>query len=192
MNLFKKLKSIFKIILLTCLLLAPVTSSAEIGSKEWSMQCADKKDKKTCLVGVNSQYTNKTSNKTQTIATTYIQLGSKNQKKMDLVDKEKQTYKLVEENKLIPVLFFKLPLGIDLKKKPLIQIDKKNVLNFEYSYCNGTEGCVASIILNDDIVKLLQSGKELDAILGLVGETNNMSVNFPLKNFSKSYSNLLK
>ena len=44
---------------------------------------------------------------------------------MDLVDGEEKTYKLKEENKLVPVIIVELPFNVNLKKSPLVQIDKK-------------------------------------------------------------------
>ena len=47
--------------------------------------------------------------------------------KMNLVDEDDQTYKLSEENKKISVLTVKLPLNADLRKKPAVVIDDKNL-----------------------------------------------------------------
>ena len=43
-----------KLILLTVLLLAPITSSAEIGDKKWTKECA-KDNKKVCAIAINNQ-----------------------------------------------------------------------------------------------------------------------------------------
>src|SRR6056300_1486793 len=96
-------------------------SLSEITSKEWSTQCSE--DKKTCISKFISEYKNK--DKMQTLGTAYFQIGSTSQKKMNLVNEEDQTYKLSEESKSIPVLFVKLPLNVDLSKKPAIVIDNK-------------------------------------------------------------------
>ena len=124
-----KSKFLNKIILLTYLLMAPFTSSAAIGNKQWTKEC-DKDNKKNCMIAVNHQVSVSDSDKKQTLATAYIQLGSTTERKMDLVDGEEKTYKLKEENKSVPVLFIKLPLNVNLKKSPLVQIDKKNIFNF--------------------------------------------------------------
>ena len=55
-----KMKKIYKkrflnkLILLTVLLLAPITSSAEVGDKKWTKECA-KDNKKSCLIAINNQ-----------------------------------------------------------------------------------------------------------------------------------------
>ena len=189
-NLYKK-KFLNKLIILTILLLAPITSSAEIGTKKWTKECA-KDNKKSCFIGIHGEVAVPDSDKKQTLATAIIQLGSTTERKMDLVDGEEKTYKLKEENKLVPVLTVRFPLNVDLKKQPLVQIDKKNVLNIPFTHCNAKEGCVTQISINDEVIKLFKSGKELTLVMGVYGAKNNMSVNLPLKGFSKAYDSLLK
>ena len=192
-----KMKKIYKkrflnkLILLTVLLLAPITSSAEVNDKKWTKECA-KDNKKSCLIAINSQVDIPDSDKKQTLATAIIQLGSTTERKMDLVDGEEKTYKLKEENKLVPVLTIRFPLNVDLKKQPLIQIDKKNVLNIPFTHCNGNEGCVTQIAINDEVIKLFKSGKELTLAMGVYRAKDNMIINLPLKGFSKAYDSLLK
>ena len=180
-----------KLILLTVLLLAPITSSAEINDKKWTKEC-DKNNKKVCAIAINSQMDIPDSDKKQTLATALIQLGSTTERKMDLVDGEEKTYKLKEENKLVPVLTVRFPLNVDLKKQPLIQIDKKNILNIPFTHCNANEGCVTQISINDEVINLFKSGKELTLVMGVYNAKDNMSINLPLKGFSKILFNLLK
>ena len=189
-NLYKK-RFLNKLIILTALLLAPVTSSAEIGDKKWTKECA-KDNKKNCLIAINSKIDIPDSDKKQTLATVIIVLGSTTERKMDLVDGEEKTYKLKEENKLIPVLTVRFPLNVDLKKQPLIQIDKKNILNIPFTHCNANEGCVTQITINDEVIKLFKSGKELTLAMGVHRSKENMIINLPLKGFSKAYDSLLK
>ena len=179
-----------KLIILTFLLLTPITSSAEIGDKKWTKNCD--KTNKVCVIIINHQASVPNSDKKQVLATAMIQLGSTTERKMDLVDGEEKTYKLKEENKLVPVLTIRLPLGVDLKKTPLVQVDKKNILNIPYSHCNPNDGCVTSIVINDEVIKLFKSGKELTLVMGIYNGKNNMSINLPLKGFSKAYDSLLK
>ena len=180
-----------KLIILTIILLAPISSSSEIGDKKWTKEC-DKDNKKSCLIAINNQIPIPDSDKKRTLVTAFISLGSTTERKMDLVDGEEKTYKLKEENKLVPVLTIKLPLNVDLKKQPLIQIDKKKVLNIPFSHCNANEGCVSQISINDEIIKLFKSGKELTLAIGVYRATDNMIINLPLKGFSKAYDSLLK
>ncbi len=191
MNKLYKKRFLNKLIILTILLLAPITSSAEVGDKKWTKECA-KNNKKSCIIAINSQVPIPDSDKKQTLATAIIQLGSTTERKMDLVDEEEKTYKLKEENKLVPILIVRFPLNVDLKKKPLIQVDKKNVLNIPFTHCNANEGCVTQISINDEVIKLFKSGKELTLVMVAYGLKDNMSINLPLKGFSKAYDSLLK
>jgi len=191
MNKKYKKKFLNKLIILAVLLLAPITSSAEVGDKKWTKEC-DKVNKKICLIVINSQISIPDSDKKQTLATVIIQLGSTTERKMDLVDGEEKTYKLKEENKLIPLLTVRFPLNVDLKKQPLVQIDKKQVLNIPFTHCNAKEGCVTRITINDEVIKLFKSGKELILVMGIHNSKDNMSINLPLKGFSKAYDSLLK
>ena len=191
MKKFNKKKFLNKLILLTVLLLAPISSSAEINDKKWTKQCA-KDNKKSCVIAIHNQLIIPDSDKKQTLATVIIQLGTTTERKMDLIDGEEKTYKLKEENKLVTVLTVRFPLNVDLKKQPLIQNDKKNLLNIPFSHCNPTEGCVTQIAINDKVIKLFKSGKELTLIMAIYANENNMNINLPLKGFSKAYDSLLK
>jgi len=191
MNKIYKKRFLNKLIILTILLLAPITSSAEIGDKKWTKECA-KDNKKSCVIGINSQIAVPDSDKKQVLATAIIQLGTTTERKMDLVDGDEKTYKLKEESKLVPVLTVRLPLNVDLKKQPLIQIDKKNVLNIPFTHCNAKEGCVTQISINDEVIKLFKSGKELTLAMGVFRAKDNMIVNLPLKGFTKAYDSLFK
>ena len=192
-----KMKKIYKkrflnkLILLTVLLLAPITSSAEINDKKWTKECA-KDNKKSCVVAIKYKMDIPDSDKKQTLATAIIQLGTTTERKMDLVEGEEKTYKLKEENKLVPVLTIRFPFNVDLQKKPLIQVDKKNVLNIPFTHCNTNEGCVARISINDEVIKLFKSGNELTLVMAAYGSKDNMSINIPLKGFSKAYKSLFK
>mgnify|MGYP001162555591 FL=1 len=179
-----------KIIILTFLLLTPITSSAEIVDKKWTKNC-DKKNK-VCVIAINHQTSVPNSDKKKVLATAMIQLGSTTERKMALVDGEEKTYKLKEENKVVSVLFFNLPLNVDLKKQPLIQIDKKNVLNIPFTHCNTRDGCVTQIAINDKVIELFKSGKELTLVMAPYGSKDNMSINLSLKGFSKAYKSLFE
>ena len=185
-----KKKFFNKLIILTFLLLTPIKSSAEIGDKKWIKNCD--KTNKVCVIAINHQASVPNSDKKQTLVTAMIQLGSTTQRKMSLVDGEEKTYKLKEENKIVSVLSIRLPLNVDLKKTPLIQIDKKNVLNIPFTHCNPNDGCVTQIAMTDEVIKLFKSGKELTLVMAPYGSKDNMSINLPLKGFSKAYKSLFK
>ena len=182
-NISKKLSSLFLF-----LFLFNTNSFSEINSNSWSEQCNE--DKSTCIIAI--KYDVKLKDKKQrTLATAYIQIASTKERKMNLVDKEDQTYKLSEEDKSIPLLIVNLPMNSDLTKKPLLQIDGKNLGNLNYLFCNNTQGCKTSVVINNDVIDLLKKGKNLTVFIGVFGTNKNLKIEFPLKGFSKAYSKLV-
>ena len=74
MNKIYKKRFLNKLIILTILLLSPITSSAEIGDKKWTKECR-KNSKKTCIIIINSQMALPGSDKKQIVATAIISIG---------------------------------------------------------------------------------------------------------------------
>jgi invasion protein IalB len=163
-------------------------SFSEINSKSWSEQCNE--DKSTCLIAIKNEIQLK-DKKQQTLATAYIQIGSTKERKMNLVDKEDQTYKLSEEDKNIPLLFVNLPLNADLRKKPLVQVDGKNLGNLNYLHCNNSLGCKTNVVITNEVIDLLKKGKSMTIFIGIFGSNQNLKIEFPLKGFSKAYNKLI-
>ena len=183
----KKYKRLInKIIILIYFLVVPViASSAEFNQKKWTKKCNS--ENKNCAVGIFSTMKNNKSGNEESLATAFIQMASKIEKKMALMDEDKKTYKLQEKKIEVPVLFVYLPLGVSLTKKPLIQIDGKNILNLNFSHCDINVGCSTNSAITDEIIKLFKSGKELNLIAEVYGKNKNVSIKLPLKGFTKSY-----
>jgi invasion protein IalB len=168
---YKLFKSIFFVS--SFLIYLTTYSLSEITSKAWSAECS--KDKKRCIAVIINEIKNK--DKNQTLATAYIQITSS---------------KLSEENKNIPLLFVKLPLNADLKKNPAVLVDNKKLGDLRYTHCNGTDGCVTNVAINNDVIQLFKKGKTMTVVMGIYGNAKNMNIEFPLKNFSRSYAQLTK
>ena len=183
----KKFKKI-NLTLLMLFLFGSTSSYSEINSKSWSEQCNE--DKSACIIAIKNEIKLKDKDEQQTLATAYIQIGSTKEKKMNLVDKEDQTYKLSEEEKNVPLLFVNLPLNVDLRKKPLIQVDEKNLGNLNYLHCNNTLGCKTSVVINNEVIDLLKKGKNMTIIMGIFGSSQNLKIEFPLNGFSKAFSKI--
>ena len=188
-NLYIKLESYTKLLILAFFLMAPASLAAEINVKNWSKECTKEN---ICFIAIKSEIEVPGSDKKQALATAFVQLATKIEKKMDLIDGKEKTYKLKEENKLIPIIYIKFPLNSDLQKKPLIQIDKTNIGNVNFSHCNNSEGCSANLTLNDEVVKYFKAGDKMIVTFGVHRSGKNISVTFPLKGFAKSYKSLLK
>ena len=163
-------------------------SFSEINSKSWSEQCNE--DKSICWIAIKNEIKLK-DKKLQTLATAYIQIGSTKERKMNLVDKEDQTYKLSEEDKKVPLLFINLPLNTDLRKKPLVKVDGKNLGNLNYLHCNNSIGCKTTALINNEVIDLLKKGKSMTIFLGIFGSNQNLTIEFPLKGFSKAFNKIV-
>ena len=48
------------------------------------------------------------------------------------------------------------------------------------------------MILNNNIIDLLRKGKTMSVISGILGNSQNLKIDFPLTNFTKSYAQLIK
>jgi invasion protein IalB len=176
-----------KIIILIYFLVVPViASSAEFNQKKWTKKCNIKNEN--CAVGITVNLKNSTTGIEESLATAFIQMASSIEKKMALIDKDKKTYALKEKKIETPVLFVYLPLGINLTKKPLVQIDGKNILNLSASYCDNKVGCATNSPINDEVLKLLKSGNVLNLIAEIHGTKKNINIKLPLKGFTKSYN----
>ena len=182
-NITKKLSFLFLFVILF-----NTNSFSEINSNSWSEQCNE--DKSSCLIAIKYEVKLK-DKKEQTVATAFIQLASTKERKMNLIDKEDQTYKLSEEDKSIPLLVINLPLNTDLRKKPLLQVDGKKLGNLNYLFCDNNQGCKTSVVINNDVIDLLKKGKNKTIFIAVFGSNQNLKIEFPLKGFSKAYSKLV-
>ena len=182
-NITKKLSFLFLFVILF-----NTNSFSEINSKSWSEQCNE--DKSSCSIAIKYEVKLKDKSE-QTLASAYVRIASTKERKMNLIDKEDQTYKLSEEDKSIPLLVINLPLNTDLRKKPLLQVDGKNLGNLNYLYCNNSLGCKARLVINNKVIDLLKKGKKMTVFLGVYNSTQNLKIEFPLKGFSKAYSKLV-
>ena len=182
-------ESTYKIIFFILLLFSTSAVSKEVFPDKWTYACDARG---VCYIGIiNEVPTPNAKKKKQTFATMSIQLASQTDRQMNLVDGEEKTYKLEENKKNVPIMFVNLPLNTDLKKRPLVTIDKKNAGYLTYTKCNNEEGCVTNSLLNDNIIKQLRDGTEISVTFGLTSG-KNMTIKFPLKRFSKSYKELIK
>lgn len=183
--------SIFKnaFFVISFLFLSTTLTLSEISTKEWSEHCND--DKTACMIGVKNEITLKDKNQ-QTLATAFILIGSSKQKKMNLINEDDQTYKLSEENKNIPILIVKLPLNVDLRKKPAVVIDDKKLGDLNFTHCNQIDGCVTNVAITEEVIELFKKGKTMTIVMGIYRSGQNIKIQFPLRNFTKSYAKLIK
>lgn len=181
----------FKIFTIITLLFLTTNTYSNDNTKSWEKDCSSS-DSKNCFIRIKYKVKMPDQDKTKTFATAYITIGSKKEKKMNLVNKENQTYKLGEENKPISILFINLPLNTDLRKSPLIASDKNSLGNSKFMNCNASEGCRTMAVVNDEIIEVFKKGKSLSVTFAVFGSNENITIKFPLKGFTKAYNKLAK
>ena len=175
-------------IFMSTVLVASATNlNAEWDETKWKLKCNE--EQKYCQIGILNRV--KSDGGDLTLATTYLQIGVRSEKKMDLISKDEQTYKLGEKLTNVPVLFVQLPLDIDLREKPLMAIDNKQIANLNFLHCNHIDGCKTTLTINDKIVELLKKGENIQVLFKIFGKKNNFMIKIPLKGFTKSYKKIV-
>lgn len=181
---------IIKIFIFMCtvLIVSATNLKAEWDENKWKLKC--NKEQKNCQIGILNKVKSDDGG-VLTLATTYLQIGVRSEKKMDLISKDEQTYKLGEKLTNVPVLFIQLPLDIDLRDKPLLAIDNKQIANLNFLHCNHIDGCKTTLTINDKIVELLKKGENIQVLFKIFGKKNNFMIKIPLKGFTKSYKKIV-
>ena len=186
---FKNFNILFLIV--SFIFMGTFNSYADLNGENWQHVCG-KEDKNNCLIGVRNYFENQETGKKQKLATAYILIGTSSKKKLNLVDKEEQTYKLGELKTSVPILFVDLPLNVDLRQNPLVIADGKNIGNITFMHCNQSIGCKSNLALNSNAVKLFKKSNELSIFVKIFGQRESYEIKFPLKGFTKSYEKLSK
>tara|TARA_B100001094_G_scaffold304253_1_gene333047 strand:- start:719 stop:1330 length:612 start_codon:yes stop_codon:yes gene_type:complete len=170
---------------------AQSSETNQIFSEKWSKTCREN-NPENCLIAVKSDMKSEDNKSSRTIAYAYIELGSKIQKEMSLIDAQEKTFKLGEKRTDVPVLFIDLPLNLDLRIKPILLVDDKQILELEYITCHNKVGCKSIGLLNAKQVQLFKKGKTIDVFVIPYGNISNkgFKIKFPLKGFTKSYNKL--
>ena len=171
----------------TLLIVSATNLKAEWNETKWKLKCNE--EEKFCQIGILNKV--KSDGGDLTLATTYLQIGVRSEKKMDLIDKDEQTYKLGEKLTNVPVLFVQLPLNVDLREKPLMAIDNKQIANLNFLHCDQTVGCKTTLTINDKIIELLEKGENIKILFKVFGKENNFMISIPLKGFTKSYKKIV-
>jgi|TARA_B100000929_G_C15402195_1_gene384955 invasion protein IalB len=179
-DIFYRLIKIFLLCLVGLNLFSINVSSKEQKS-EWSKRCTDKSKIETCQIFYEIYLKQK--DKTSKLASIMLLYADEIQQNLDVLDKEKKTFALKESSKRVPVLFFDLPLNVDLRIVPFFQIDKGKRINTRFLFCKGDTGCRSGGKISEELLKALKHGKELNFYFKIYGGTKNLLVKFPLKGF---------
>ena len=179
------------IFIVATLYILSANAYSEINNKSWTKIC-DKKNEKSCQIGIKSDIKFEGQDKPTTLGTAYMRIGSATQSKMDLIDEDNQTYKLKKNSKSVPVLFLLLPLNSDLRKQPQIILDQKKIGKSTYLHCNQNVGCKTVAILDENLLNGFKKGKTMTVAFGVFSKDKNLVIQFPLKGFTKAYQDLSK
>lgn len=187
-----RLKFLIKILFYTLFLINPSSSYAEISNEEWEIKCNNNNENEFCIIAAAYTMGIDKDNKKQNIIS-YIQISTSVQKQMSLVNEADKTYKMDNVEKKYSTFYINLPLNMDLRVRPLLQIDEKNIVELSYMTCTQKTGCKAAFNLSKKYIKFFNAGKKMNIISKVFGSKNNKKIifTFPLKNFSKSYKKLI-
>ena len=188
-NLIKLIVSSFLFFLSYIIINITISFADKYEGKKWNIICSNDDE---CEVGILKKIKLKDIEKEKKLASAYIRIGTKSEKKLNLVNEKDQTYKIGNLTTNVPVLFVDLPLNLDLRKKPLVRVGKTNIVNLDYLQCNINIGCKTMAIINNEVIDLFKKGDELIINFLIFGNEELLEIRFPLKGFTKSYKTLSK
>ena len=184
----KYIKNIF--IIWSFIIMSTTNVFSKLNDKNWEYVCDDKNVN--CIIGIKNIVTNKDTKNSASLATVYLRIGTSSKKKLDLLDKENQTYKLGEQKTNIPILFINLPLNVDLRSNPIILVGKKSIKGLTFLHCNKDVGCKTMLMVSENVLELLKNEINISVVFRAFGSPKNLEISFPLKGFTKSYSKLIQ
>lgn len=164
-------------------------SHSEFNNVKWSVICGESKND--CISGISKTKKND-DGKLSKLSVFFIALNISTKNEMKIVDKESQTYKLEKKELSTPTLYISFPLNlnVDLAVNPLLRVDGEDVVKLIINTCN-SGGCKAKTALNQEMLDRLKGGKNVSLLLKLFNQNKNFQISVPLKNFTKSYKNLV-
>ena len=91
-----------------------------------------------------------------------------------------------------PALLFvaNLPLNVDLTVRPQLQIDGTKALDLTFTNCNQNDGCKTMGIISKADLEKMKKGKTLSVITRSFGSTQNIKIDFPLKDFDSEFKKI--
>lgn len=174
------LQNITKIIF-TCLIilnLFSVSADSKTSKLEWEKRCLDESKIETCEI---IQEIKLKENKDTKIGTAILLFADEIKRNLDVLDKDKKTFTLKETSKRVPMLFFDLPLNVDLRNPASFRIDERKQVNLSYLFCNGDIGCRCGGKINAELFKQLKAGNEMSLFFKVYGGTQDIQIKLSLK-----------
>jgi invasion protein IalB len=157
---------------------------AQSNPNNWSKNCVKGPDnKESCAISVTNQIEDKDKKKV-TLATAFVLKGEESVK-----SKDKEAKEVIIKKSAI-ILVINLPLNVDLGFKPQVQLDGKKAFDINYTNCNQKDGCKTTAIISSENFEKIKKAKILSAVTRAYGTTNNIKIDFSLKDFESEFKKL--
>ena len=180
---------VFKIIL-TCLIglnLFSISANAKTSKSEWVKHCSDESKIETCRV----VYEIKLEDKEETrLGSAMLFFANEVKRNLDVLDKDEKTFTLKETTKRVPMLFFDLPLNVDLRTPAYFRIDKGEQVSLSYLFCKSDVGCRCGGKIETTLLRLFKAGNELTLSFKVYGGNEDFHTTLSLKGFTAQFKNL--
>jgi invasion protein IalB len=175
-----------KYALYICLFLFSFMTSAfsQINTASWKKNCIkDANNKEKCSIAIKNEVEDKDKKKL-TLSTVFVVRGEEN------VNSKDKDGKTITTKKPAVLFVANLPLNVDLRAKPQLQIDGKKVIDLTFTNCNQNDGCKTIGSLSNDNIEKMKKGKVLSVITRSYDSPQNIKIDFPLKDFDSEFKNI--
>ena len=180
---------VFKIIF-TCLIglnLFSISANAKTSKSEWVKHCSDESKIETCRIVYEIKLEDKEETRLGSAMLFFVDEVKRN---LDVLDKDEKTFTLKETTKRVPMLFFDLPLNVDLRTPAYFRIDKGEQVSLSYLFCKSDVGCRCGGKIETKLLKLFKAGNELTLSFKVYGGNEDFHTTLSLKGFTAQFKNL--
>ena len=172
-----------KYALYICLFLFSFMTStfSQINTASWKKNCIkDANNKEICSIAIKNEVEDKDKKKL-TLSTVFVVRGE------EAVNSKDKDGKTITTKKPAVLFVANLPLNVDLRAKPQLQIDGKKVIDLTFTNCNQIDGCKTIGGLSNDNIEKMKKGKVLSVITRSYDSPQNIKIDFPLKDFDTEF-----
>ena len=166
-------------------LLCSMTSAfSEINTSAWKKNCVkDANNKESCSIAIKNEVEDKDKKKI-TLSTIFVL------KSEQMVASKDKDGKSITTKQPALVFVANLPLNVDLTVRPQLQIDGAKVLDLTFTNCNQNDGCKTIAVISKADLEKMKKGKTLSVITRSFGSTQNIKIDFPLKDFDSEFKKI--
>ena len=156
---------------------------SQINTTSWIKYCvkdANNSNKENCSIAIKNEVEDKDKKKL-TLSTIFVLKREEN------VSSKDKDGKIITTKKPAVLFVANLPLNVDLRAKPQLQIDGKKVIDLTFTNCNQIDGCKTIGGLSNDNIEKMKKGKILSVITRSYDSPQNIKIDFPLKDFDTEF-----